>query len=150
MTNRVCARMTIYLLVAVAVLTLTPPVSFAGSNPTVLPPPVVYNKTYAEWSVLWWQYFLPLTQTQYNNCTIGQAPHNVAFLFGKATGQSSVCPGTVSSLTSLFFPIGNVDCSSFERSPFFGATAPDRDNCAFNFFFSSSFPLSTGTVVFDG
>ena len=92
MTNRVCARITIYLLVAVAVLAMAPPMSFAGiptsqlantaanSNPTVLPPtPPPYGRTYSQWSVLWWQWFLPLTAEQVNECTIGQSDSNVAF-----------------------------------------------------------------------
>jgi hypothetical protein len=138
MTNRVCARI-ICLLIAVAVLTLAPIMSFAA----VLPPnPPPYGKTYTEWSVLWWQWFLHLTTAQFNACTIGQSNHNVAFLLG---GPSS-CGGTVTSATSLFFPVGNVECSNLEPSPFFGATPAARDSCAFNFFTQ----LSTGRVTLDG
>jgi hypothetical protein len=154
MTNRVCVRITIYLLIAVAAFAVAPPVLFAGistpsaastaasSNPTVLPPAKPpYGRTYADWSVLWWQWFLPLTQTQISACTIGQSAANVAFLWAGPHG----CLGTISSHTSLFFPIGNVDCSSLEASPFFGATPTARDSCAFTFFTQ----LSTGTVEID-
>jgi hypothetical protein len=141
MTNRLCARITICLLIAVAVLTLAPTVSFAAVLPPN-PPNPPYGKTYAEWSVLWWQWFLALTRAQVRACTIGQSDNNVSFLFA----GPSKCSGTITSTTSLFFPVANVECSNLEAPPFFGATLADRDGCAFNFFTQ----LSTGTVTLDG
>jgi hypothetical protein len=148
MTNRVCARISVCLLVAVAVLALAPTVSFGANSKPVLPPTSrPFGKTYAEWSVLWWQGFLPLTNAQFNACTIGQGPSNVRFLYGgMMNGLPLVCgPQTVQSHT-FFFPVGNVECSNLEGAPFHGDTAAARDNCAFNFFTQ----LSTGTVTLDG
>src|SRR5215831_17989250 len=84
MTNRVCARISICLLVAVAVLVAAPTISFGSNSNLVLPPSsnVVGGKTYADWSVLWWQFFLPLSKEDFNACTIGQENPNVAFLYG--------------------------------------------------------------------
>jgi hypothetical protein len=153
MVNGVCARITIYLRVAVAVLTLlAPPVSFAGipkaappaniaanSNPTVLPPgSMPYGRTYAQWSVLWWQWFLPLTADHFNACTIGQSDRRVAFLLAGPPD----CAGTVLPGTSLFFPIANVECSNLESPPFYGATASDRNACA-----KGSFESLAGTLT---
>jgi hypothetical protein len=156
MTNRVYARITIWLLVAVAVLALAPTVSLAGipkalpsantaanSNPTVLPPnSMPYGKTYSEWSVLWWQWFLPLTAAQFNACTIGHSD-NVAFLLA----GPPTCGGTVLPGTSLFFPIANVECSNLEPPPFHGDTARERNNCALGLFQSLT---GTLTLEIDG
>jgi hypothetical protein len=103
----------------------------ANSNPTVLPPvSSAHGKTYSEWSVLWWQWFLPLTAAQFNACTIGDGGGHVAFLLA----GPSACAGTVAPGTSLFFPVASVECSSLEAPPFFGATAADRNTCAKGFF----------------
>jgi len=147
MTNRV-ARITFCLLVAVAVLAPVPTVLFAANSSPVLPPSSrPHGRTYTEWSVLWWQWFLHLTPAQFNACTIGQGNPNVAFLYGgMVNGSQLVCGGTVSSNTFLIFPVGNVECSNLEAPPFFGATPAARDSCAFNFFTQ----LSTGKVTLDG
>jgi hypothetical protein len=149
MTNRVCVRISICLLVAVAVLALAPTVSFAANSGPVLPPSSrPFGKTYSEWSVLWWQWFLPLTIEQFNACTIGQGPSNVKFLYGgTVNGSPLVCPlETIPPGTFLFFPVGNVECSNLEGPQFFGATPAERDNCAFNYFTH----LAAGTVTLDG
>lgn len=105
--------------------------SAKNSNPTILPPgSSPHGKTYDQWSVLWWQWFLPLTGAQFADCTIGTATNSVTFLMA---GPES-CSGTVSPGTTLFFPVANVECSSLEDPPFHGATAAERDTCANGWF----------------
>jgi hypothetical protein len=139
-----------------AALALVPAVSLAGipsptsvaklatgnPNPTVSPiQSKAHGKTYSEWSVLWWQFFLPLTNAEFANCTIGHSG-NVAFLItGPATCTGSVDPGT-----ALFFPVANVECSSLEAPPFHGDNPAERASCA------ASFIAGVGTlsVTLDG
>jgi hypothetical protein len=109
-------------------------------GPVLSPVTSPYGKTYSEWSVLWWQWFLPLSSTQFNTCAIGQGANNVAFLLA---GPPS-CAGTVPSGTALFFPVANVECSSLEQPPFYGADADARETCAKRFFHK----LQDGSVSF--
>ena len=129
--------------VIAAGLALVPAVSVAGipgpttvaklatgnPNPTVSPiQSKPHGKTYSEWSVLWWQYFLPLTSTEFGECKIGQSG-KVAFLI---TGPAT-CTGKVDPGTALFFPVANVECSSLEAAPFHGDTPAERASCAASF-----------------
>jgi hypothetical protein len=136
-------RVSGYLLIAVAILQLFPTASNASipnrttatrsatekgenANPTVLPPGSdSHGKTYAEWSAAWWQFFLPLTTEEFNACSIGTSGSVAFLLLGPAT-----CAGTVKTGTAVFFPIANVECSTLEAPPFFGATAAQRKACA--------------------
>jgi len=86
------------------------------------------GKSYEQWSVLWWKWFLPLTVEQFNACTIGDFDQ-VAFLLA---GPAS-CRGSVEAGTALFFPIANVECSSLEAPPFHGDTPAQRAGCAAGF-----------------
>lgn len=96
------------------------------TNQMVLPPRShPYGNTYEDWTALWWQWFLPLTAEQFNACSIGGSGSVAFLLAGPPT-----CSGTVSTGTALFFPVANVECSSLEPPPFFGATADQRRACA--------------------
>lgn len=106
-------------------------------DPPILPPTSApYGKTYDEWSVAWWQWFIALTPTQFSDCTIGVAPSDgrlhrasdtkVAFLLA----GPPFCEGAVPTGTSLFFPIVNSECSSLEPDPFFGGDPAARESCA--------------------
>ena len=98
----------------------------ALSNPTVLPPGSrAFGKTYAEWSVVWWQWFLPLTSEQFNACATAQSG-KVRFLLA---GPSS-CNITISPGTALFIPVANAECSDLEPDPFHGSTPAARRACA--------------------
>lgn len=92
----------------------------------VLPPNSdAYGHTYQEWSALWWQWFLPLTTEEFNACAIGGLG-KVAFLLA----GPGACSGAVSTGTALFLPIANVECSTLEAPPFYGATENERRACA--------------------
>jgi hypothetical protein len=118
----------------------------AFSNQMVLPPGShAYGDTYQNWTALWWQWFLPLTTEEFNACSVG-TPDSVAFLLaGPAT-----CSGIVPTGTPLFFPVANVECSSLESPPFFGATAPESKACAESYLPLLFAPGQTLTVVIDG
>ena len=105
MTNRFLNRINGYLLVAVTVLPIVPALqanipgakisqNARNENPGVLPPTSAFGgRTYAEWSELWWLWFIP--QTLANNaitdCSVGQSGQ-VWFL--EAGGSTcSVPPG---------------------------------------------------------
>jgi hypothetical protein len=137
MTNRFSIRITVCMALAAAVIALFPSGLPAGvphrqlqaaQNPNPQVSPVgssAHGKTYAEWSVLWWQWFLPLTAEQYAACSVGQSGHVAFLLAGPAACNVTVAPGT-----SLFFPIANVECSDLEAAPFHGDTADQRSACA--------------------
>jgi hypothetical protein len=140
MTNRIANSISGRLPMAMAALILIPSASFAGipgphaapkaaeasAKAIVLPiGSSPYGKTYAQWSVLWWQWFLPLTGAQFNSCSIGQSGPVAFLLAGPASCTGSVQPGT-----ALFFPIGNVECSDLEGAPFHGDTPAQRAACA--------------------
>src|SRR5437899_11908243 len=80
-------RAAVSVLIAAA-LALVPAVSVAGipgpttvaklaagnPNPTVSPSQSKpHGKTYSQWSVLWWQFFLPLTAAEFADSTISHS-----------------------------------------------------------------------------
>jgi len=136
MTNRFAIGITGCTALAFATIALFPSASPAGvpqrqlvaaRNPAQVLPigSSPQGKTYTEWSVLWWQWFLPLTAEQFAECSVGQSGHVAFVLAGPAA-----CNVTVAPSTSLFFPIANVECSSLEAAPFHGDTADQRSACA--------------------
>lgn len=113
---------------------------------SVLPPnSKAYGNTYQEWSALWWQWFLPLTTEEFNACSIGGSGQVAFLLAGPA-----VCGGNVSAGTPLFFPIGNVECSTLEAPPFFGATPSERRACAESYLPLLTAPGQTLAADIDG
>jgi len=114
MTHRFSNQISGCLLAAVTVLGLIPSASFAGipaarsfaqnsanPNPSVLPPvSAAHGHTYAEWSELWWLWFIPQTSTNnaINDCPAGQSGQ-VWFL--EASGSTCAVPAG----KALFFPI---------------------------------------------
>src|SRR5215472_14946680 len=138
MTNRSLNRINGYLLVAVTVLSIVPALEAnipgaeisqeaRNENPGVLPPTSSFGgHTYAEWSELWWLWFIPQTSTNnaITDCSAGQSGQ-VWFL--EAGGSTCIVPPG----KALFFPILDVECSSLEKdTPFYGATPADRSACA--------------------
>jgi hypothetical protein len=101
-----------------------------------LPPKVVpphsnpHGHSYAEWAAAYWQWLFALpvdshpgTDTPDFDVTDGQSGH-VWFLTGPfGTLERDV---TIPAGTSLFIALVNVDASSLEEPPFYGATAADQ------------------------
>jgi len=123
--------------IALLLVVLTPAIS-QNSNPGVIPIQAkAHGMTYGEWSAGWWKWLLgiPADQTSPFNwpntgaCSTGQLG-SVWYLIGispnpgTATITCTIPPGK-----ALFFPLINVECSSLEIDPFFGATAAARQIC---------------------
>jgi hypothetical protein len=84
-----------------------------------------FGKTYANWSAAWWQWALsipadnhPLTDTA--DVSTGQKGA-VWFLGGYFGSTTAARHCTIPPGKALFFPILNVECSTVEPPPFFGA-----------------------------
>jgi len=124
------------LITAALVLSVTGPAwASAGNKPgdgtTVVPPDGKYHgKTYAEWSgeAVEWALELPLeghpaTDSPDFDITAGQHG-NVWFLTGPlGTVERS---GTIPKNKALLITIANVDASSLEAPPFYGATEDEQ------------------------
>jgi len=93
-----------------------------AGNPGILPPQShAYGKTYAEWSVKWWQWVFSLPATNSpildtGDCSAGQSGH-VWFLAGAFVGTTNTRSCTIPAGVALFFPISdgfadNTDCPS--------------------------------------
>jgi hypothetical protein len=79
----------------------------------------------------WWQEHVALSAADAaNRCDLG--PGDVVFLGATATGTvSGSC--TLAAGTSVLLPLINVECSSLEDPPFFGANPGQRLVCAKRF-----------------
>lgn len=114
-----------------AALLIAPP-AFAGKGKaTVIPPQAKHHgQSYAEWSAAYWQWLFALPVDGHPginspdfDVTDGQAG-NVWFLTGPfGTVERHV---TIPTGTSLFIALVNVDSSTLEEPPFYGATAEDQ------------------------
>jgi hypothetical protein len=102
----------------------------AATASQVFPPSAnMFGKSYAEWSAAWWQFTLAIpTDDPGPRCRPSENKH-VSFLLGifSPTGQIDC---TLPKGASLFLPVLNVDCSSVEAPPFFGATEAAQRACA--------------------
>jgi hypothetical protein len=108
---------------AVTALTLA---ASALAAPTVTPPR-------ASLTALWWRAYvsIPSSEDPAHRCDLGI--DKVVFL-GATTGEdpvTRVC--TLSARTSILVPLINIECSSLEAPPFFGATPAERRACAKGF-----------------
>jgi hypothetical protein len=116
--------------------------------PNLVPPgdARLNGKTYEQWATAWWQWFLemPLTNSAgaihpsyYDSprfdVTASQTS-DVWFLGGPFLASPTA--GTIRRSCripagkALFFPLFNVECSSIEAPPFYGATADDQAGLA--------------------
>jgi hypothetical protein len=101
-----------------------------SGNPGVLPPQShAFGKTYAQWTVAWWQWMLstpsssnPVFDETGANCEIGQSGP-VWFLAG-TVNESATRTCTIPTGKALFFPILNVEADypcpaeyNFEPAP---------------------------------
>ena len=113
-------------------VSISPAVSHAGpATPGVFPPQSSpYGKSYSQWSAAWWQWLmaLPLDGHPGNDSpdfdvTEGQSGH-VWFLTGPfGTIHRNV---TIPAGTALYVALVNVESSTLEEPPFYGATAADQ------------------------
>lgn len=112
-----------------------------GLGQGIAPPGArVAGKTYAEWSALWWQWALalpaqpghPFFDDDQFDVTAGQTGR-VWFLAAPVTGTPVERTITVPMATRLFVPLINIEASSLEAPPFFGATEAEQRAAAASF-----------------
>ena len=95
-----------------------------AGNPGILPPQShACGKTYADWSVKWWQWVFSLPATNSpildtGDCSAGQSGP-VWFLAGAFVGTTNTRSCTIPAGVALFFPIANgwaddTDCPSYD------------------------------------
>ncbi len=104
-------------------------------NPGIAPPQSMpYGKSYSEWSTMWWEYAIttPLAVSPFGygmDPWIGQTGP-VLLLGGTFTGVNTIRNITVPPGTALFFPVMDLECSTIEAPPFFGADPAGLLACA--------------------
>ena len=114
-------------------VSMSPTISYAGPSVTarVLPPQSsAFGRSYGQWSAAYWQWLFALpvdghpgTDSPDFDVTDGQSGR-VWFLtgpFGSIEREVTIPAGT-----SLFIALINVDSSTLEEPPFYGATAADQ------------------------
>lgn len=126
----------------------TPPTPFGDQNVTlhvkVVPPAEVapprsrpYGKSYGEWQAKWWQWAISIPAPEGSNhpqfdqtgenASVGQ-DGPVWFLIFNASGTATR-EIVVPEGKSLFFPAVNVECSTIEAAPFYGANEAELRSC---------------------
>jgi len=122
------------LVASTAVAAKKPPQKAGSASSKVFPSSShPYGMSYASWSAAWWEFTLqipnfdPTTEGHPPNCRPSGNKH-VYFLVGIFSPTNRIdC--IVPAGTALFLPVLNVDCSSVEPPPFFGATADEQRSC---------------------
>lgn len=118
-----------------------PVASAKNSNSGVIPPQaIVQGNTYGEWSAAFWQWLFSIPVDQNPafdvtgvNALVGQAG-TVWFLPGVFNVSGSAAREiTIPAGISLFVTIINLECSTVEAPPFFGATDAELTACATGF-----------------
>ncbi|MGF6968721.1 hypothetical protein OKW43_005749 [Paraburkholderia sp. WC7.3g] len=140
--NLQCRRLTLALAMAGVVLGLScASKAFAQSaNSEVYGPGAkIAGATYAQWSQTWWQWLLaipanknPQNDTSGQFCATNQSGP-VWYLVGSGSGQPVMRTCTVSSTSSIFFPLINVECSTRDDPPFHCTDEASCRACAKSF-----------------
>lgn len=105
-----------------------------NANPGVAPPHShAFGHTYGGWSAEWWQWYLSIpTGTPHpalgGDCRVGQAG-KVFHLAADFTGSPAV-PCTIPTGKAVLFSMANIECSTVEPPPFYGADEEELRNCA--------------------
>jgi hypothetical protein len=102
-------------------------------NPEVAPVNSnAYGHSYGGWSAEWWKWFLSIPTPDHpgigGDCGVAQSGP-VFFLAADFTGSEGV-PCTIPAGKAIFFAMANVECSTVEPPPFFGADEEELRACA--------------------
>jgi hypothetical protein len=116
-----------------AAVGLAAPALAKNPNPGVVPPNAkAYGKTLAEWNAEWWKWFLKIDTAVHpalgGDCAEGQSG-KVFHIAADFLGGVGV-PCTIPAGKAVFVPIVNVECSTVEPAPFFGADEEELTDCA--------------------
>ncbi len=133
-------QMLALLATAALFLTASSPVLAGGrGNPGVLPPQShPYGQSYAEWSAAYWQWAFalpveghPSIDSPDFDVTDGQS--GPVWFLASPLGAPVVRDITIPSSKALFIALINVEASSLEEPPFYGATAAEQQAIATSF-----------------
>ncbi len=139
-------RLVVMVLVAAVVVVSTPLASVSAGGNVAPPGSRSHGLSYAERAAAWWRWAIalpasghPLVSEGNVDCSVGQSGH-VWYLAGafapappaRATERTCDIP----SGTALFLPLVNVDCSTLEADPFFGANEAELRACVRRFGFT--------------
>jgi len=124
--------------VAAAALALAPGAEALAQNPnpTVAPPhSTTFGHTYGGWSAGWWQWYLSIPTVPDGthpalggDCRTGQSGR-VFNLAADLTGSGEVSC-TMPAGKAVLFAMANIECSTVEAPPFFGADEEALRDCA--------------------
>ena len=139
-------RRLVVMALAAAVVVSTPLTSVSAGGNVAPPGSRSHGLSYAERAADWWRWAIalpasghPLFSEGNVDCSVGQSAH-VWYLAGAfapappADVPERTCD--IPSGTALFLPLGNVDCSTLEADPFFGANEAELRTCVRQFGFT--------------
>jgi hypothetical protein len=130
------AKLFVATLVAIALFAPAPGWTAAGPAPQVdvYPPSAQpYGRSFGEWTAAWWQWAIsmpitanPLMETA--ECDAGQSGP-VWFLGGSFVNATTTRECTLPSGRAILLPVLNVECSTVEAPPFYGADEAELRAC---------------------
>jgi hypothetical protein len=106
-----------------------------NDNPRIIPPQAsAFGRTFGEWTAAWWQWAAALPASAHPlfdsaACDAGQSGQ-VWYLGGAFTGTATTRQCAVPAGKAILFPIANVECSTIEPPPFYGANEDELRACA--------------------
>jgi hypothetical protein len=131
----------------VAAVTVSTPLASVSAGGNVAPPGSrSHGLSYAERAAAWWRWAIalpasghPLFSEGNVDCSLGQSGH-VWYLAGSFApappDDATIRTCDIPSGTALFLPLVNVDCSTLEADPFFGANEAELRACVRRFGFT--------------
>jgi hypothetical protein len=132
------------------------PASANGADPGVVPPPArPYGSTYAEWSARWWQWALAIPDARNplkdgSDCLhVAEEQSGPVWFLGGAIDESINAERncSVPAGKALFFPVINVECSTLEAPPFYGADGDALRTCVDGFTLADAYAEIDGVAV---
>ena len=131
-SNRHSVRNTLAVTAAVGACGLAAAALAGNPNPGVAPVnSSAYGHSYGGWSAEWWKWFLSIPTPDHpgigGDCGEGQSGQ-VFFLAADFTGGGLSC--TIPAGKAILLAMVNVECSTVEAPPFFGADEEELRACA--------------------
>jgi hypothetical protein len=137
-------KRTLAAMALVATVVVNSPSASVSAGGNVAPPGSrSHGMSYAERAAAWWRWAIalpasghPLFSSGNVDCSVGQSDHvwYLAGAFAPAPDPPRACD--IPSGTALFLPLVNVDCSTLEADPFFGANEAELRACVRQFGFT--------------